>query len=109
MQSTESQQNYGAERRKSARSPVFWPARLIVDSHAVDGMVLDVSADGARLHLEHPPELARTVTLQNDRFGELRGEVVWSDKDDLGLSFLDQPQRIVRKIDDIPPQYRTAW
>ena len=109
MQLAEAHQIRGAERRKSARTPVFWPARLFVDGHAVDGMVLDVSAEGARLHLENPPECARAVTLQNARFGELRGEVMWSGEDVLGLSFLDQPQCIARKIDGIPPQYRAAW
>ena len=109
MQSTEAYKIHGTERRKSVRTSVFWPARLLVDGHAVDGMVLDVSVEGARLHLEHPPECTRTVTLQNACFGEFRGEVMWSGEDALGLSFLDQPQCIARKIDGIPPQYRTAW
>lgn len=108
-QPTEARQIRGAKRRKSARTPVFWPARLLVDGHAVDGMVLDVSAEGARLHLEHPPECTTIVTLQNARFGEFRGEVMWSGEGVLGLSFLDQPQSIARMIEGIPPQYRAAW
>ena len=109
MQHATVRQNSGAERRKSTRSPVFWPGRLVVDDEVFDGVILDVSADGARLRLEDPPDRATLVTLQNPRFGALHGKVAWRGEDALGLSFLDEPHRVARAIEEIPPQYRMAW
>lgn len=109
MPTTEAHRLRGAERRKIPRTPVYWPARVLFDGHAIDSTIFDVSPVGAGLRLENPPDHAKTVTLQNARFGEFLGEVMWCGDDVIGLSFLAQPRRIAQLIKGIPPQYRSAW
>jgi hypothetical protein len=76
-------------RKREPRTPVFRQARLnIAGGGAVQCVVVDISENGARIHLEGASGLPDMVTLTVLATGAVRrGRVVWRSDSAAGLSF----------------------
>lgn len=79
-----------AWQRRHPRSAVLWAAQLETrDGRRLDCAVLDLSAGGAKLMVQHSLAAGDPVTLSSRRFGARRARVAWVEADRLGLQFLD--------------------
>ena len=79
-----------AWQRRHPRSAVLWAAQLETrDGRRLDCAVLDLSAGGAKLRIEHSLATGDLVTLTSPRFGVRRARVAWVEAGRLGLQFLD--------------------
>ncbi|MGD9800078.1 MAG: PilZ domain-containing protein [Parvularculaceae bacterium] len=78
------------EERAETRRGVYRPGRLIVTGGLeLDCMIVDLSANGARLHLDGADALPEFLTLRVVSTGALkRARVVWRREHSAGLSFL---------------------
>ncbi len=95
-----------AERRKYPRTQVLWKGSLFRPGGAVECVVLNLSANGAKLRLDDPWECPSPITLRIPRFGEFRAEVAWRKDHLIGLKFLEDPKSVARLIEDALPQGR---
>jgi len=84
------------ERRQHRRKPVLWAAELETATQRVDCVVLDVSAQGAKLRVSAPLTPQQVVAVVIERFGRLRGEVVWIGNNLAGVRFTDEIPRLTQ-------------
>lgn len=80
--------------RSTVRKRVLWAAKLARGAKRYDCVVVDLSLGGARIHLAQPVPKGEMVTLQLDRLGPLRAEVVWQEEQSIGLRFVDDAKTI---------------
>lgn len=84
--------------RSTVRKRVLWAAKLARGAKRYDCVVVDLSLGGARIHLTQPVTKGEMVTLQLDRLGPLRAEVVWQEEQSIGLRFVDDAKTIADAI-----------
>jgi DNA-binding response OmpR family regulator len=92
------------ERRRHRRKPVLWAAELETATQRYDCVVLDVSAQGAKVRVAAPLAPQQAVAVIIERFGRLRGEVVWIGHSLAGIRFTDEIPRLAQPNPD--PQER---
>ncbi len=95
-----------AWQRRHPRSAVLWAAELETrDGRRIDCAVLDLSAGGAKLMIDHSLATGDQVTLSSRRFGARRARVAWVEPNRLGLQFLDliEPESLSSKIAGVSP------
>ena len=77
------------ERRQHVRSSVLWKAELFNGIRRAECDILNISDGGARLRMRTPFSVNGEVTIRSLHFGERKGQVIWQDKDRLGVQFDD--------------------
>ncbi len=97
------------EQRRFRRCSVLWTACVFSAGRTIDAVVLNLSAGGARVRLKQMAALDDRATVSIGRFGDFAGRVVWRDGDEIGLEFLDPPERIVAKVGDTLPRIRADF
>lgn len=94
------------ELRRHQRCSVLWPARVYSAGREVSATILNLSASGAKVQLRDQAILTERVTLFCDRFGDLPARLVWRNKDEIGVEFLDPPELISQVLGDTLPRVR---
>lgn len=84
----------GEPRRAHPRFTVVWTGRIVAASRALDCVVLNISASGAKLRAFENLELPQRFTLIVDRFGDFPAELVWRDRRSAGVRFVGDPAQI---------------
>lgn len=92
-----------ANRRRFRRHAVLLTAKFHRGKTSVDCTIVDLSPTGAKLKLAQPISDKAVGTLENDRFGMIPGEVVWSSGEAVGIRFLDQPGWIAGLLSMVLP------
>ena len=82
------------DRRRHRRKPVLWAAEIDTATQRYDCVVLDVSAQGAKIRSSAPLMTQQVVAIIIERFGRLRGEVVWVGNNLAGIRFTDEIPRL---------------
>ena len=97
------------ERRRFGRITVLWNA-AVEDSQGLanDCVVMELSANGARLRMAVPFERSTPVKLWSYHFGALTGRVVWQKGEQLGLAFDDEAQAVVNLLAQPLPEILAA-
>ena len=90
--------------RQATRVQVLWSGILRSGHRSSECRIVNVSLSGAKAHVSNPSELASPVILTIDRFGEFYCEIVWRERDYLGLKFLADQQTIEETIGEAVPQ-----
>jgi PilZ domain-containing protein len=83
-----------AATRKYRRASVHWLATLACRGASLPCVISNLSANGAKVMVEHPPEGQARVTLACPRFGALEGEIVWRSPRALGIRFILAPDLV---------------
>jgi hypothetical protein len=92
--------------RRYKRANVLWPATLLADGERFDCIILDLSANGARLRVAGSTEALKGLVLEAPRFGSLMGDVAWRRETELGLRFNDDPEEVAALLGDMLPAVR---
>lgn len=87
-----------ANRREHARKTVLFRTRVSVLGVAVDCNILDISTGGARVSAALAFERNTEVVLTFDQLGDFNAIVARSHKNEHGLKFNDDPERIGEAI-----------
>jgi hypothetical protein len=82
------------ERRRYKRTRVLFSGRLFSGKKAIEGLVLDLSANGARIQFAEAIAADSTMTLRLAGSVDIDAEVAWQKGNSLGLRFRDVPARI---------------
>lgn len=86
-------------RRRRARRPVIWSAQVAELGRTPMGcVVLDVSAGGAKLLVEHRWRTGQILTLVSPHFPELRARIVWTAARRVGLEFIDSGEQAMKRL-----------
>lgn len=87
------------DRRRYDRVKVLWDA-AIEDSLGIacDCMLLELSANGARVRMAVPYEDSTPIKLRSTHFGSLQGRVVWHKDRVLGLQFQSPPADVLAEL-----------
>jgi hypothetical protein len=102
-----SDEEFWQSQRRYKRAKVVWPATLIADSGQFDCIVLDLSANGARVRIgEGMPALSGDITLEISRFGAFRGEAAWQTETEIGLRFAEDPTIVADVLGETLPALR---
>jgi len=89
------------DRRRHARKAVVLAAYLTSAGRTLDCLVLDISAGGARLHINDAVDASGTVTLAIDEHRTIAARVVWRATTEIGLQFSLAPEHVQKLIGDI--------
>ena len=92
------------EIRSHARRLVLLSGAVYVENRPIQCRVLDISAGGARVRVDHQFDHDNRLALMIYRFGEFPVEVAWEKDVDLGIMFIDDPNEIERIIGHILPK-----
>ncbi len=104
MQPTPSSHEQPPERRSFRRIHTILSCRLTSGERIDDGIVLDLSVNGARVRMAEPSPLGDTVTMHIARLGEFKGQVMWRASNLIGLRFADHPLQVSQLMAGFMPQ-----
>ena len=102
----EDEDSLSAEQFKNQKHYKFlWSGTLRHGDQIYGCVIIDLSSKAALVQLEE--ELAydltlnfdSPVTLKNEKIGRLKGEVVWREKNRLGVELLEDPKEVVRILE----------
>ncbi len=82
------------ERRRYKRTRVLMAAKLVSAQSATRGLVLDISVNGAQIQLPEPLVPDSAMTLRLAETVDLGVEIVWRNRNRLGLRFRDLPSQV---------------
>lgn len=108
MQNTSDDMYDSRERRRYKRTHVLFPGQLISGDRIVDGVVLDVSANGAGMQLPKPVKFRSAITLRLARSIDFPVELIWDKENFLGLRFREAPARVAAILAGVLPQEALA-
>ena len=91
------------EVRKYRRASVHWPATLGCRDASAACVIVNLSANGAKVMVEDPPAGQSRVTLSSDRFGTLAGDIIWRSPRALGIRFVLAPDLVATVLGDRLP------
>ncbi len=83
-----------SDRRRYKRAHVLLSGRLFSGKRDIEGLVLDLSANGARIRFHEPIAANSAMTLRLAGSVDLKVEVAWQKGNSLGLQFREVPGRI---------------
>ncbi len=83
-----------SDRRRYKRAHVLYSGRLFSGKRGLEGLVLDLSANGARVRFHEPIAVNSAMTLRLAVSVVLIVEVAWQEVYCLGLQFREVPGRI---------------
>jgi len=86
-----------------------WPATLACGDAAIACSIANLSANGATVMLDDPPEGKTRITL-SAAFGTLEGDIVWRSPSALGIRFVLAPDLVATLLGDklATPQRRSG-
>lgn len=93
-------------RRAHPRFTVVWTGRVVANNRALDCVVLNISASGAKLRVFDTLELPVRFTLVVDKFGEFPAELIWRDGRSAGVKFVGDPKEIGQTFAAVLPVTR---
>jgi hypothetical protein len=82
------------ERRRYKRTHVLFSGSLVSGKRAIEGLVLDLSLNGARIQFSEPIVTNSAATLRLAGSVDIDVEVAWREDNRLGLRFREMPARI---------------
>ncbi len=82
------------DRRRYKRIHVLMSGHLVSAKRAMKGLVLDLSANGARVQFSEPVATGSKMTLRLANSVDLSVEVAWHSDNRLGLRFQELPGQI---------------
>jgi hypothetical protein len=88
------------ERRQFERKKLLWAATVEVRGQRFEGMIVDLSAGGARIKFDAPVTAGDELTLMLKQLDELGAKVVWQREGEAGLKFLLAPDEVAAKLQD---------
>ena len=83
-----------SDRRRYKRAHVLFSGRLFSGKRSNEGLILDLSANGARIRFREPIAADSEMTLRLAESIDLDVEVAWQKGNRLGLQFREMPGRI---------------
>ena len=83
-----------SDRRRYKRAHVLFSGRLSSGKRGIEGLVLDLSANGARIQFHEPIAVNSAMMLRLAESVDLEVQVAWQNGNSLGLQFLELPARI---------------
>ncbi len=92
------------DRRRYKRAHVLFSGRLFSGKRDIGGLVLDLSAHGARVQFHEPIAANSAMTLRLAESVDLKVEVAWQNGNSLGLQFLEAPARIASIFAGLLPE-----
>ncbi len=104
------------ERRNFSRNSILLTGVLLYRDGIEDCVVRDLSVNGAKISVANAPAQGSPVTLEIARVGGFRGrekdivgrglraEVVWRNKDQVGLRFTGRPQEVAETMAGLLPR-----
>ena len=87
-----------SRKRRYERATVLWGGKLLHGEHAVDCLIVNISAGGAMIQVQEKVEEGASVILKNSRLGAFAGKVVWCKDNQFGMSFYDEPEEIAEAL-----------
>lgn len=97
----------GQERRAFWRTPVIWSGSLLIHGRRADCVVLDVSANGAKLRLLGGTVLTGPIVmLEVPRLGAFSANVAWSGENRVGLCFREGLASAALRLSAVLPDDR---
>ena len=84
----------GRERRRYKRTHVLFSGSLVSGARVVEGVVLDLSAGGARIQFAEPIVIDSETTLRLADLVDFDVSVAWIHDKCLGLKFRETPARV---------------
>jgi PilZ domain len=103
-----SDEEFWQSQRRYKRAKVLWPATLVADAEHLDCIILDLSANGARIRVAGGvPMPISEVVLEIPRFGAFSATAAWNSETELGLRFAEDPIRVAELLGDTLPSVRT--
>ena len=94
----------GRDRRSYTRSPVLWTGSLISADRTVDCVIMNASANGAKVRMSEAIPLSSPITLEIPRLGAFKAEIVWTKENKIGVRFLESPAKVAQLMVQILPQ-----
>jgi hypothetical protein len=88
------------ERRRFERRKLLWAATVEVRGQRFEGMIVDLSAGGARIKFDAPVATGDELTLMLKQLDELGAKVVWQREGEAGLQFLLAPEEVAARIQE---------
>jgi len=92
------------ERRRFERQKLLWAATVEVRGQRFEGMIVDLSAGGARIKFDAPVAAGDELTLVLKQLDDLGARVVWQREGEAGLQFLLAPDEVAERIQQMLPQ-----
>lgn len=86
------------ERRRHERKKLLWAATVEVRGQRFEGMIVDLSAGGARIKFDAAVAAGDELTLVLKQLDELGAKVVWQREGEAGLQFLLAPEEVAARI-----------
>jgi PilZ domain len=86
------------ERRRYERKKLLWAATVEVRGQRFEGMIVDLSAGGARIKFDAAVAAGDELTLVLKQLDELGAKVVWQREGEAGLQFLLAPEEVAARI-----------
>ena len=83
-----------SDRRDHPRFTVVWTGRIQLLPKPVECVILNISANGAKLRILAHADLPADFTLTVDRFGDFPANLVWTDGRSAGVQFSGDPKKI---------------
>lgn len=97
-----------AERRRFKRSTTVLTGTLFCRDEIVDCVVMNISANGAKIKLKQAPAMGETVTLLVNRYGVFTGTIAWRADEAVGVQFDEDPKRVAKAIGERAPAQPAA-
>ena len=88
------------ERRQFERKKLLWAATVEVRGQRFEGMIVDLSAGGARIKFDAAVTAGDELTLMLKQLDELGAKVVWQREGEAGLKFLLAPDEVAARLQD---------
>lgn len=98
MSSTDDSELKTESRRQHPRKKVFLRAELRSGNDAAPCDILNLSAGGARISSTLKVSAGSRVILNLEPFGELPGEIVWQNGEEMGINFQKDPAQIAEIV-----------
>ena len=83
-----------SNRRRHDRATVLWKGQLVFREQVLACLIVNISSGGAMVRAEDASACPTTVTLRNERIGDLAAEIMWRKGDELGLRFVADQETI---------------
>lgn len=100
------------EKRRFPRTRVVWPGQFETGGRSIGCLVLNLSANGAKLQLSTPlgdKDWAGVLTVP--RLGSFRASVAWcepQERREVGLTFREPPEQVAGLLARVLPKSRAA-
>ena len=89
-----------AHKRRRQRARVFMTGVLMADGKFPDVWVQDLSETGARVRVRGTVPDGSEFGFRVNGVGRFRALLCWRDGNTLGIRFLEEPETVMRKLDD---------